>query len=83
MPTIVLVATALAGMSLTSTSADANAYKTYIVTGGGQDFVRVYAGKVYGIPPNREGRGRRARDGPDAVGDDRRRRRDQRRGGKY
>ena len=28
-----------------------NAYKTYIVTGGGQDFVRVYAGKVYGIPP--------------------------------
>ena len=35
MPTIVLVATALAGMSLTSTSADANAYKTYIVTGGG------------------------------------------------
>jgi phosphoglycolate phosphatase-like HAD superfamily hydrolase len=29
----------------------ANAYKTYIVTGGGQDFVRVYAEKVYGIPP--------------------------------
>jgi phosphoglycolate phosphatase-like HAD superfamily hydrolase len=28
-----------------------NAYKTYIVTGGGQDFVRVYAAKVYGIPP--------------------------------
>jgi phosphoglycolate phosphatase-like HAD superfamily hydrolase len=28
-----------------------NAYKTYIVTGGGQDFVRVYAGGVYGIPP--------------------------------
>jgi phosphoglycolate phosphatase-like HAD superfamily hydrolase len=28
-----------------------NAYKTYIVTGGGQDFVRVYAEKVYGIPP--------------------------------
>jgi hypothetical protein len=27
-----------------------NGYKTYIVTGGGQDFVRVYAGKVYGIP---------------------------------
>lgn len=26
-------------------------YKTYIVTGGGQDFVRVYAQKVYGIPP--------------------------------
>jgi phosphoglycolate phosphatase-like HAD superfamily hydrolase len=28
-----------------------NAYKTCIVTGGGQDFVRVYAEKVYGIPP--------------------------------
>ena len=28
-----------------------NAYKTYIVTGGGQDFVRVYAERVYGIPP--------------------------------
>jgi phosphoglycolate phosphatase-like HAD superfamily hydrolase len=28
-----------------------SAYKTYIVTGGGQDFVRVYAEKVYGIPP--------------------------------
>jgi hypothetical protein len=27
-----------------------NAYKTYIVTGGGQDFVRVYAERVYGIP---------------------------------
>src|SRR5215468_8379020 len=27
------------------------AYKTYIVTGGGQDFVRVYAEKVYGILP--------------------------------
>jgi phosphoglycolate phosphatase-like HAD superfamily hydrolase len=29
----------------------AKGYKTYIVTGGGQDFVRVYAEKVYGIPP--------------------------------
>jgi len=29
----------------------ANDYKTYIVTGGGQDFVRVYAEAVYGIPP--------------------------------
>ncbi len=28
-----------------------NAFRTYIVTGGGQDFVRVYAEKVYGIPP--------------------------------
>jgi hypothetical protein len=26
-------------------------YRTYIVTGGGQDFVRVYAERVYGIPP--------------------------------
>ena len=29
----------------------ANGFKTYIVTGGGQDFVRVYAELVYGIPP--------------------------------
>ena len=29
----------------------ANGYKTYIATGGGQDFVRVYAERVYGIPP--------------------------------
>ncbi|WP_210327348.1 HAD family hydrolase [Methylocystis sp. H4A] len=29
----------------------ANGYKTYIVTGGGQDFVRVYAEKTYGVPP--------------------------------
>jgi len=29
----------------------ANRYKTYIVTGGGQDFVRVYSERVYGIPP--------------------------------
>lgn len=29
----------------------ANGYKTYIVTGGGQDFVRVYAESVYGVPP--------------------------------
>jgi phosphoglycolate phosphatase-like HAD superfamily hydrolase len=29
----------------------ASGYKTYIVTGGGQDFVRVYADQVYGIPP--------------------------------
>lgn len=28
-----------------------NEFKTYIVTGGGQDFVRVYAEAVYGIPP--------------------------------
>jgi phosphoserine phosphatase len=29
----------------------ANGFKTYIVTGSGQDFVRAYAEKVYGIPP--------------------------------
>jgi phosphoglycolate phosphatase-like HAD superfamily hydrolase len=29
----------------------ASGYRTYIVTGGGQDFVRVYAEAVYGIPP--------------------------------
>jgi hypothetical protein len=31
----------------------ANGYKNYIVTGGGQDFVRVYSQRVYGIPPER------------------------------
>ena len=30
-----------------------NGYRTYIVTGsGGQDFVRVYSQKTYGIPSN-------------------------------
>jgi hypothetical protein len=29
----------------------ANGYKTYFVTGGGQDFVRAYSEQVYGIPP--------------------------------
>ena len=29
----------------------ANGYKTYIVTGGGQDFVRMFSERVYGIPP--------------------------------
>jgi phosphoserine phosphatase len=29
----------------------ANGFKAYIVTGGGQDFVRFYSEKVYGIPP--------------------------------
>lgn len=29
----------------------ANGYRTYIVTGGGQDFVRVYSEATYGIPP--------------------------------
>jgi hypothetical protein len=29
----------------------ANGYRVYIVTGGGQEFVRAYAEKIYGIPP--------------------------------
>jgi haloacid dehalogenase-like hydrolase len=29
----------------------ASGYKTYFVTGGGQDFVRMYSEQVYGIPP--------------------------------
>lgn len=29
----------------------ANGYRTYIVTGGGQDFVRTYSEAVYGVPP--------------------------------
>ena len=29
----------------------ANGFRTYIVTGGGQEFVRVYSEDVYGIPP--------------------------------
>lgn len=29
----------------------ANGYRTYIVTGGGQDFVRSYANRVYGVTP--------------------------------
>ena len=29
----------------------ASDFKTYIVTGGGQEFVRVYAEQVYGVPP--------------------------------
>lgn len=28
-----------------------NGYRTFIVTGGGQDFVRAYSRQVYGIPP--------------------------------
>ncbi|HZS53327.1 MAG TPA: HAD family hydrolase [Bryobacteraceae bacterium] len=30
----------------------ASGYKTYIVTGGGQDFVRAYSDKIYGVPIN-------------------------------
>jgi len=29
----------------------ASGYRTYVVTGGGQDFVRVFAEQVYGVPP--------------------------------
>jgi hypothetical protein len=29
----------------------AGGFRTYIVTGGGQEFVRVYASEVYGVPP--------------------------------
>ncbi len=29
----------------------ANGYRTYIVTGGGQEFVRAFAQEVYGVPP--------------------------------
>ena len=29
----------------------ANGYRTFIVTGGGQDFVRAYSERVYGVPP--------------------------------
>jgi haloacid dehalogenase-like hydrolase len=29
----------------------ANGFKTYIVTGGGQEFVRAYSETVYGVPP--------------------------------
>lgn len=29
----------------------ASGYKTYIVTGGGQDFVRTYSDRIYGVPP--------------------------------
>jgi hypothetical protein len=29
----------------------ANGYRTYIVTGGGQQFVRAFADQVYGVPP--------------------------------
>ena len=36
----------------------ANGYKTYIVTGGGQDFARMGSEKVYGIPPEQRCRNR-------------------------
>jgi phosphoserine phosphatase len=28
-----------------------HSFKTYIVTGGGQEFVRIYSDRIYGIPP--------------------------------
>jgi phosphoglycolate phosphatase-like HAD superfamily hydrolase len=46
-----------------------NGYKTYIVTGGGQDFVRVYAEQTYGIPPEQVvGTAGAAKFGYDAAG---------------
>jgi phosphoserine phosphatase len=33
----------------------ANGFRTYIVTGGGQEFVRVYSDRVYGVPPEQVG----------------------------
>jgi hypothetical protein len=30
-----------------------NGFKTYIVTGGGQDFVRTYSERVYGYRPSK------------------------------
>ena len=30
----------------------ANGFRTYIVTGGGQEFVRAFAARVYGVPPD-------------------------------
>jgi hypothetical protein len=29
----------------------ANGFRTYVVTGGGQEFVRVYSEEIYGVPP--------------------------------
>ena len=29
----------------------ANGFKTFIVSGGGAEFVRVFTGQVYGVPP--------------------------------
>jgi phosphoglycolate phosphatase-like HAD superfamily hydrolase len=47
----------------------ANGYKTYIVTGGGQDFVRVFAERVYGIPPEQiVGTAETAKYGYDSAG---------------
>lgn len=48
----------------------ANGFRTYIVTGGGQDFVRAYAESVYGIPPEQViGSAGATRFGPDSKGD--------------
>ena len=37
-----------------------NGFNIYIVTGGGQDFVRVYSERFYGIPPSRSSAPREA-----------------------
>jgi phosphoserine phosphatase len=39
----------------------ANGFKTFIVSGGGVDFMRVFTEHVYGIPPE-QGRRQRRRD---------------------
>jgi hypothetical protein len=58
-----ILAATLSGMSVDELKAEARTWldtaKTYIVTGGGQDFVRVYADEVYGIPPEQVGGHRR------------------------
>jgi phosphoglycolate phosphatase-like HAD superfamily hydrolase len=47
----------------------ANGYKTYIVTGGGQDFVRVFSEQTYGIPPEQViGTAAEAKFGYDSAG---------------
>jgi phosphoserine phosphatase len=47
----------------------ASGYRTYIVTGGGQDFVRVYSEEVYGIPPEQVvGTAGGTKDGYDSAG---------------
>jgi len=47
----------------------ANGYKTYIVTGGGQDFVRVFSEQTYGIPPEQViGSAAASKFGYDSVG---------------
>lgn len=47
----------------------ASGFRTYIVTGGGQDFVRAYAERLYGVPPEQVvGTADAVRFGYDAAG---------------